>query len=409
MKSLESQYVIPNYTFKTTYAGLLKGLMQVYIGIQNSIPGIGGAVKPGGNIGEAVKPSENTGGVDNSGSNKNPEDMPIVTPIEGDFTNTEIETPTTVPTITPSGPIPTIPPIDMNEIKNKVLSSYMESTPIKQTVETMAKAMTEAKMKMTVMSKVGELTNTLVGSFASAFNVDENKMASAFQIKMTQDEITRIVTAMMSKKETSARTNLLSFGYQDKEEPTYISFYFKSFDGKEHFLDFLNDYNKKVKAEGKDDKEINYTDTTGILMGSVKTIVNAVTYVLIAFVSISLIVSSIMIGIITYISVYERTKEIGILRAMGASKRNISSIFNAETFIIGLLSGLIGIGVTYSLIPIINNILHQFTGNIPLNAVFYPNNATILIVLSIILTLIGGIIPAKKASKRDPVIALRTE
>ncbi len=403
MKSLEAQYVIPSDTFKTTYAGLLKGLMQVYIGIQNSMAGIGSGVIPGENIGGTIIPgaSQTPETPDNEKQDEIPE--------EGDLTNTEIGTTTETPTTTPSVPIPTMPPIDINEIKNKVLTSYMESTAIKQTIETMAKAMTEAKMKMTVMTKVGELTNTLVGSFASAFNVDENKMASAFQIKMTQEEITRIVTAMMSKKETSARTNLLSFGYQDKEEPTYISFYFKSFDGKEHFLDFLNDYNKQVKAEGKDDKEINYTDTTGILMGSVKTIVNAVTYVLIAFVSISLIVSSIMIGIITYISVYERTKEIGILRAMGASKRNISSIFNAETFIIGLLSGLIGIGVTYSLIPIINNVLHQFTGNIPLNAVFYPNNATALIILSVILTLIGGIIPAKKASKRDPVIALRTE
>ena len=144
-------------------------------------------------------------------------------------------------------------------------------------------------------------------------------------------------------------------------------------------------------------------------MDSVKTIVNAVTYVLIAFISISLVVSSIMIGIITYISVYERTKEIGILRAIGASKRNISSIFNAETFIIGLLSGLFGIGTTYILIPIINAILHKYTGNIPLNAVFYVKNAVVLVILSVVLTLIGGLIPAKAASKKDPVIALRTE
>ena len=214
---------------------------------------------------------------------------------------------------------------------------------------------------------------------------------------------------MMTKTEKTAKTNLISFGYQDKDEPTYISFYFNSFDGKEHFMDFINDYNKKVIDEGKEDKEINYTDTTGILMSSVKTIVNAVTYVLIAFVSISLVVSSFMIGIITYISVYERTKEIGILRAIGASKHNISSIFNAETFIIGLLSGIFGIGITYSLIPVINSILHHFTGNIPLSAVLNTSNAITLIILSIILTLIGGLIPAKKASKKDPVIALRTE
>jgi len=130
---------------------------------------------------------------------------------------------------------------------------------------------------------------------------------------------------------------------------------------------------------------------------------------LIAFVSISLVVSSIMIGIITYISVYERTKEIGILRSIGASKRNVSSIFNAETFIIGFLSGLIGIGISYSLIPIINNILHSFVGNIPLNAALDIDKAGLLVGLSIILTLIGGLIPASSASKRDPVEALRSD
>ena len=144
-------------------------------------------------------------------------------------------------------------------------------------------------------------------------------------------------------------------------------------------------------------------------MSSVKTIVNAVSYVLIAFVSISLVVSSIMIGIITYISVYERTKEIGILRSIGASKHNISSIFNAETFIIGLLSGLFGIGISYMLIPIINLVLHHYTGNIPLRATININSALVLVLLSIILTLIGGLIPARAASKKDPVEALRSE
>ena len=144
-------------------------------------------------------------------------------------------------------------------------------------------------------------------------------------------------------------------------------------------------------------------------MSSVKTIVDAVSYVLIAFVSISLVVSSIMIGVITYISVYERKKEIGILRAMGASKHNISSIFNAETFIIGFLSGLFGVTVSYLLIPIINLVLHHFTGDIPLNAALDPRTALLLIVLSIVLTLIGGLIPARSASKKDPVEALRSE
>ena len=295
------------------------------------------------------------------------------------------------------------------QIKQTLISSYLSNSVVEETVNTMSRVMTEANMKKQVLTKVGELTANLTGKFATAFNVDQDKIAGAFNVNISEDELTRVITAMMTDTKKSARTNLISFGYQDKEKPTYIGFYFKSFDGKEHFLKFLDSYNDKMEADGNKDKVINYTDTTGILMSSVKTIVNAVTYVLIAFISISLIVSSIMIGIITYISVYERTKEIGILRSIGASKHNISSIFNAETFIIGLLSGLFGIGVTYALIPVINKILHHFIGNIPLNVVFYVNNALILVLLSVILTLIGGIIPSRAAAKRDPVIALRTE
>ena len=292
---------------------------------------------------------------------------------------------------------------------NSIINAYTSSAPVTGVVEKMASSMTEAKMKKDIITKVGELTNNLTNTFATAFNIDQDKIASAFKLNFTEDELARVVSAMMTKKETNAKTNLISLGYQDKEEPTYISFYFNSFDGKEHFLKFIDNYNKKMKKENKKEKVINFSDTTGILMDSVKTIVNAVSYVLIAFVSISLVVSSIMIGIITYISVYERTKEIGILRSIGASKRNISSIFNAETFIIGLLSGIFGIGISYILIPIINKILHHYTGNIPLSAALAIKSALILIILSIILTLIGGLIPAKAASKKDPVEALRSE
>ena len=144
-------------------------------------------------------------------------------------------------------------------------------------------------------------------------------------------------------------------------------------------------------------------------MGSVKVIIDSVTYVLIAFVSISLVVSSIMIAVITLISVMERTKEIGILRAMGASKKDVSSIFNAETFIIGLLSGLIGVGFTWAVIPPINKLIHDVTGNYDINAVLEMNPAIILVIISVLLTIFAGIIPSRKASKQDPVIALRTE
>ena len=164
-----------------------------------------------------------------------------------------------------------------------------------------------------------------------------------------------------------------------------------------------------MKAAGEDDKVIEYTDLVNALMGSVTTIIDAISYVLIAFVAISLIVSSIMIGVITYISVLERKKEIGILRAIGASKRNISQVFNAETFIIGALAGVIGIGVTELLIIPANLILHVLTEQENINAILPPAAAGILILLSIVLTLIGGIIPSRKAAKSDPVTALRSE
>lgn len=305
----------------------------------------------------------------------------------------------------PGTPIVVIP-----TIQTAVINGTLSQAAFIAASEQMASKLTEAKMQVTIATKVGELLGSVTNSFASAMSIDPATIANAFQLSMSEEQITRVITSMMTKKQDSTQhTNLVMMGYQDKDDPTYISYYFKSFDGKERFLSFIDNYNEEVKAAGEDDKEIKYSDTTGILMGSVRTIVDAVSYVLIAFVSISLIVSSIMIGIITYISVFERTKEIGILRAIGASKMNISNIFNAETFIIGLLSGFIGMGISYALCPVINMILHKFIGNIPLNVVIYPQNALILIILSVVLTLIGGLIPASSASKKDPVIALRTE
>ena len=264
-------------------------------------------------------------------------------------------------------------------------------------------------MKKGILTKVSGLASYLANSFAKAYNIDESAIVSAFHLNFSEEELSRVVTAMFTKKQTTLATNLSSLGYQDLDDPTQLSFYFNSFDGKSRFIEFLDNYNDLMQSSGEEDKVIEYTDTTGVLMSSVKTIVDAVSYVLIAFVSISLIVSSIMIGVITYISVYERTKEIGILRAIGASKHNISSIFNAETFIIGLLSGVIGVGFSYLVIPPINAVLHHFTGDIPLSAELALGTALFLIALSIALTLIGGLIPARAAAKKDPVEALRSE
>ena len=380
---LEEKYLIPKETFKATYASLLKGLLPIYIRVDNIVTEL----------------------------NKNIDDIEekITTNVDEIINSLPEEVQEEIAKLPESFISKIIRNIKEINVEDAVISTYTNSALIDQTASTMSNVMKEASMKKDIMTKLGELVTDLSDELASAFNVDQSKIANSFKMNMTEDEITRIITAMLTKKETNAKTNLANFGYQDKEEPTYIAFYFNSFDGKERFIDFLDSYNEEKKNLGEDDKVINYTDTTGILMDSVKIIVNAVTYVLIAFISISLVVSSIMIGIITYISVYERTKEIGILRAIGASKHNISSIFNAETFIIGLLSGLFGIGITYSVIPIINGILHAFTGNIPLNATFYFQNALSLVILSVVLTLIGGIIPARAASKKDPVIALRTE
>ena len=295
------------------------------------------------------------------------------------------------------------------QMVDPLVETLNQQASVQATSATMASKMTEAVMQKSILSKVGELTQELMGSLSSAFQVDQDKIAKAFQFNMSEDELMRLIETLSSTSvEQNADTNLTSLGYQNVEEPTSISFYFKDFESKERFVDFLDDYNQQMEKQDED-KVITYTDITGILMSSVKTIVDSVSYVLIAFVSISLIVSSIMIGIITYISVLERTKEIGVLRAIGASKKNISSIFNAETFIIGLISGSLGIGVTVSLIPIINSVIHNVTGNMDINAVLPINAALILVLLSVILTLISGLIPAKQAAKKDPVLALRSE
>ena len=260
------------------------------------------------------------------------------------------------------------------------------------------------KSLMSVMEPMQDSFSELGDKFSGdIFEFDTEKFKEAFQFEMDEEELSRLMSSMIKSSSATYKNNLKNLGYQDENDPSSISFYFKDFDSKNHFMDILDEYNENVDEEYK----ISYTDITGLMMSSVATIIDSVTYVLIAFVSISLIVSSIMIAVITLISVMERTKEIGILRAMGASKSNVSSIFTAETFIIGFLSGSLGILVSYlALIPI-NMVIHNINSDI--TAVLDIHYAAVLIAISVVLTLVSGLIPSRKAAKQDPVIALRSE
>ncbi len=259
-----------------------------------------------------------------------------------------------------------------------------------------------------IQKEVASQVQQLSGSLAHAFHFDTNTFSSAIQMNMGEEELSELMMSMMSKEVYTYETNLTKLGYADFESPSMINIYPKDFESKEKVIQILDDYNQRMEQEDED-KVITYTDFVGTLMSSVTDIVNVISYVLVAFVAISLIVSSIMIGVITYISVLERKKEIGILRAIGASKRNVSTVFNAETFIIGLLAGIIGIGVTLLLLIPANQVIHSIAGNTQINASLPPVGGIILVILSTVLTLIGGIIPSRKAAKEDPVTALRTE
>ncbi len=202
--------------------------------------------------------------------------------------------------------------------------------------------------------------------------------------------------------------NLTLLGVTDLDTPSSIRLYANSFENKDKIISIIEEYNDSMTAAGEDGKVISYTDYVGLLMSSVSTIINAISYILIAFVGISLVVSSIMIGIITYISVLERTKEIGILRSIGASKRDISRVFNAETLIIGFSAGMIGILVTVLLdIPI--NLIIAYLADIKGVAKLPVAGAVILVIISMLLTVIAGLFPSRIASKKDPVIALRSD
>ena len=227
-------------------------------------------------------------------------------------------------------------------------------------------------------------------------------------MNMDAAELRDLMTALMSKQTNTYSGNLRKLGYATDENPSSITIYPKDFAGKGRVKEILADYNARMEREDPD-KVITYTDIVDTLMSSVTDIVDAISAALIAFVAISLVVSSVMIGVITYISVLERRKEIGILRAIGASKRNISEVFNAETFIIGAMAGLMGVGITYLLLIPANRIIASVAGEVNIRAFLQPTAAAILVALSIVLTLLGGLIPSRKAARQDPVTALRSE
>ena len=242
-----------------------------------------------------------------------------------------------------------------------------------------------------------------------ALKIDPTVFQSAVQVNMSTDDLVDLVKMNLQSSTTSYGSVLGALGYSDYAKPGSIWIYPKSFEAKNRIVDSLNAYNAAMRAQGEEDKVIVFSDTVGTLMSAVTKIVDMVSNVLVAFVAISLVVSSIMIGVITYISVLERRKEIGILRAIGASKHNVSEVFNAETFIIGMCSGVIGVGLCLLLLIPGNMLIHSIAGTTSVTAVLPPKAALVLIVLATLLTILGGLIPARSAAKCNPVTALRSE
>ena len=265
------------------------------------------------------------------------------------------------------------------------------------------------QISSSLQKSMGSAMTSMMDNMQDIFSIDPDAFAKAIQMNMSEEDLQELMTSLMTKGSASYEDNLNKMGYADETDPQTISIYPVDFDSKQVVDQILQDYNDDMTNSGQDDKVISYTDLVGVMMSSVTSIVNMISYVLIAFVAISLVVSSIMIGVITYISVLERRKEIGILRAIGASKGNVGAVFNAETFIIGLLAGVIGIAITIIAIFPTNYIIHTVSGNADVNAALPIGAAFVLIALSVVLTLLGGLIPANKASKSDPVTALRTD
>ena len=312
---------------------------------------------------------------------------------------------------------------------NKYIAEYLSSEDAKKIItNNLSKIVKEQKLDTQISSIMQKYMQTAISSISAslqkqmqssikdlsesitqAISIDENTFMDAFHLKMNEEELSELFNSLMSKETVTYESNLKTLNYADFDEPSGIDIYPKDFEGNKSITNMLNEYNARMEEEGNEDKVISFTDMVGTLMSSVTTIVDTISYVLIAFVAISLVVSSIMIGVITYISVLERKTEIGILRAMGASKRNVAQVFNAETFIIGALAGLIGVGITLLLIIPTNKIIYALSNGANVKASLPPIAGLILIILSIVLTLIGGIIPSRKAAKEDPVLALRSE
>ena len=273
----------------------------------------------------------------------------------------------------------------------------------------LAQAFDQAATQMgAAMADAASQMATSLASLQDAFSVDGAAFASAIHFNMDASDLASLMSSYANASRLTFDNNLSTLGYADEADPQSVKIYPKDFDAKERVLGHIDAYNDQAKAAGDDERTIVYTDYMGVIMGSVTDIVNMISMVLIAFVSISLVVSSIMIGIITYISVLERKKEIGILRAIGASKRNVANVFNAETFIEGLISGVFAILVVVLVSLPVNDLILRLKG-VP-NIMSLPwEAALVLICISVALTVVAGLLPARSASKKDPVEALRSE
>lgn len=301
----------------------------------------------------------------------------------------------------------------MSDYVQKQLAPYLQQAmdQVMKTISEQIASTVSSQLKAGAAGLMDQMATQMSSSFAnlaSAMRVDASAFARAIHFNMDAEDLSSLMMSYAKASKLTYDNNLATLGYADEADPISVKIFPRDFEAKERVLDHIDAYNKQVKAAGHDDRAISYTDYMGIIMGSVTDIVNTISLVLIAFVSISLVVSSIMIGIITYISVLERKKEIGILRAIGASKRNVANVFNAETFIEGLIAGVFAI-VVVVLVSFPVNAWALAVKQVP-NLMSLPvQDALVLIAISVLLTVVAGLLPARSASKKDPVEALRSE